>query len=190
MDLGHTVTQAAETNASFRESLTTVLNNIFGAIITSQLVNLPAWLLPNSLQDMKVSLKNVNNHISALIDQERTAIRASGIAGANRLSALLKASEDEAMGKERSGFNDEEIIGNLFIYNVAGYDTTANALVYALTFLSTDFGLQDWLHEEISSVLGDRSETKEGDYETTFPKLKRCFALMVGFNCSSRGKLR
>jgi len=76
------------------------------------------------------------------------------------MSVLLKASESEAMGKGRSGLSDEEIIGNLFIYIVAGHDTTANTLAYAVTMLAANVGLQDWLREEISSVFGGEASVE------------------------------
>jgi len=59
---------------------------------------------------------------------------------------------------------------------LAGFDTTANTMAYALMHLAIQPELQNWLYEEISKVC---PETSEMNYADTFPKLRRCLAFMV-----------
>ena len=44
-------------------------------------------------------------------------------------------SKDDEKG--RNSLTDEEIFGNLFIYNLAGHETTAKTLAYAVALMST-----------------------------------------------------
>jgi cytochrome P450 len=168
---------------SYRDALRIVLQNLYRAIMTSMLMGLPSWAMPKKLVEMKGALKEVEEYISTMMEKERAGLSEKGIEGDNLMSVLLKASESEAMGKERSGLSDQEIIGNLFIYNVAGHDTTANTLAYAVTLAATDFGVQDWLREEIIAEFGGEERVQEWEYEKAFHQLKRCLAVMVSF-CS------
>ncbi|KAE8454619.1 hypothetical protein EG329_000242 [Mollisiaceae sp. DMI_Dod_QoI] len=165
--------------SSYRDALRIVLCNLYRAIMTSMLMGLPSWAMPKKILEMKLALKEVGDYISAMMERDRAGLSEKGIEGDNLMSVLLKASESEAMGKGRSGLSDEEIIGNLFIYNVAGHDTTANTLAYAVTLLATDPGLQDWLREEINSEFGGEESAQKWDYEKAFPQLKRCLAVML-----------
>jgi hypothetical protein len=42
--------------------------------------------------------------------------------------------------------------------------------------------LQEWLREEITSVLGEEESVEKWSYETAFPQLKRYLAVMVRSN--------
>jgi cytochrome P450 len=176
--------EAGDTMAPYRAALRIVLGNLYRAIMTSMLMGLPAWAMSKKLLEMKSALKEVEEYISKMVDEERASSSEKEAKGDNLMSVLLKASESEAMGKGRSGLSDEEIIGNLFIYNVAGHDTTANTLAYAVIMLATDFELQEWLHEEIIAVIGGKENVEKWNYERGFPQLKRCLAVIVRFYVS------
>lgn len=176
---GAHATDAGDSMGLYRNALRIVLGNLFRAIMTGMLMGLPSWAMSKKLLEMKGALRDVKEYIYKMMEQDRAGLSDKEGEGDNLMSVLLKASESESMGKGRSGLNDEEIIGNLFIYNVAGHDTTANTLAYAVTLLATDVGLQDWLREEISSVFGGEENAEQWNYEKAFPQLKRCLAVMV-----------
>jgi len=94
-------------------------------------------------------LKEVDDYISKMVEEERSGQSEKLSEQDNLMSVLLKASDSGG----RNGLSDKEIVGNLFVYNVAGHDTTANTVAYAVTLLATDVRLQEWLREEITSVL-------------------------------------
>jgi len=103
----------------------------------------------------------------------------------NLMSVLVRANEySAAEGKGRSSLTDEEIYGNLFIWNLAGHDTTATVLAYTITLLAVNLPVQEWLSEEINSVFGD-TPPNEWNYERDFPRLNRCLALMVTLSAFS-----
>jgi cytochrome P450 len=94
------------------------------------------------------------------------------------MSMLVKESDAEKRdGEAGLGLTEDEIMGNLFVFTAAGFDTTANTMGYAMTELAVNDRWQDWLIEEIDDVLKDMPE--ELDYAEVFPKLNRCLAIMV-----------
>jgi cytochrome P450 len=164
---------------SYRYALSMVLGNLFKAIMTSMAMKLPQWAIPKQWMEMKSVLKEVDTFLRKMVEDERAGLNEKSQERDNLMSALLRASDNEVLGKGKLGLTDEEIVGNLFIYNVAGHDTTSNTLAYAVTLLSTDLKVQEWLREEIHSVFGNEENVEKWNYEESFPQLKRCLALMV-----------
>lgn len=83
-------------------------------------------------------------------------------------------------GTSSAGFSEEEIHGNLYIFTVAGHETTATTLRYALVLLALNPGVQDELHQEIRQALCDEPlEPEEWDYSRVFPKLVAPLCVMV-----------
>lgn len=173
---------------SYRDALKSVMEDITMAIVSSILADiLPPRILPRSILDMKAAVRCIEDSIHKMIADERAGLCEKSEERDNLMSALIKASEREAIGQS-NGLSDQEIIGNLFIYILAGYDTTTNTLAYALVMLATHTGAQKWVREEIVSVFGGVDNQEEWDYEEAFPRLKRCMAVMVSdllhFTCS------
>jgi cytochrome P450 len=169
--------EGAEMN-SYRDALRIVVGNLFRAIMTSMLMGLPSLVMPRKLLEMKSAMKEVETFIVKMTEEERMGLEKRP-KGDNLLSVLLRASERDVIGKGRIGLSDEKLVGNLFVYNVAGHDTTSNTLAYAITLLATNVHVQDWLREEIGSVFGGEKGIENWDYGSAFPQLKRCLAVMV-----------
>ena len=165
---------------SYRDALKMVLGNLYGAIITSALfMNLPDFLTPSGVRKIKAAVIEFKIYMFEMVEEEKKTIRNRDGEKDNLMSVLLRSSQSESEGKGRTALNDEEIFGNLFIYNLAGHDTTANTLAYAITLLSADRKCQDWIGEEVEAVFSGREHVEDWEYENAFPKLKRCLALMV-----------
>jgi cytochrome P450 len=69
---------------------------------------------------------------------------------------LLEAKDVESDG---SGMSDRQIRDECFTIMIAGHETTANALSFALWLLAKHPDVQQRLHEEAASVLGSRNPT-------------------------------
>lgn len=65
-----------------------------------------------------------------------------------------EANEFSSDGVPTRGLNNEEILSNSTIFFVAGYDTTANTLSFAVYSLVTNLDWQDKIIEEIDTVIG------------------------------------
>jgi len=90
--------------------------------------------------------------IYTIIDERR---RSPGDRG-DLLSMLLEATDLDADGR---GMSDQQVHDECLTIMLAGHETTANALSFALWLLSQHQEIQQNLQEEASSVLGDRVAT-------------------------------
>ena len=167
---------------TYRDALGLVLQNIIPFAIFSEKFMLSSFA-PKTLRRLGQAKKVFGDHMSGMLEQERRLIASQQAGGANLMSALVRASEDakeaEGRGGPRQGLTDDEIFGNIFIYSLAGHETTANSLAYTIALLAAYPECQEWLAEEINQVLGDRPQFESSDYTLAFPKLKRCLATMV-----------
>lgn len=163
---------------SYREALQLILENLFLVFVTKS-IPLPDIVLPTSVRKVKNSVRELEGYMREMMAEQRSALHEFEGVGMkdNLMSVLLKASESTD-DNGRSVLSDEEIFGNLFIYNFVGHDTTANTLLYCLYLLSVEPEIQEWIREEVHSVF-NRTDVKDWEYEKAFPKLKRCLALMV-----------
>jgi cytochrome P450 len=173
-DPGHTM--------SYGSALSTILQNLMATILSEGL-KAPSFLLPKAMQKLKVATKEFKLYMEEKVEEERKLIDHGEDDRQNLGTALVRANEKEKAegahdgnGIRRGVLTDSELYGNLFIFMLAGHETTANTLSYATALLAIHPVVQNWAQEEIDAVLSDSSEE---DYNTVFPKLVRCMAIMV-----------
>ena len=183
-------TPAAGHKMSYRDALRTLLAHVFITIMIGS-AKLPSWLLPRKVAVVGEAMKEFKQYMVEMVDKERAAHTRGDAAGANLMSSLVRASEEADRAEEKGvqskgGLTDAEIYGNLFIYNVAGHETTANILAYAVALLACYPQWQDWLGEEIDRVFVSETDANDAEqYSKVFPQLKRCLALMVSLDFAS-----
>lgn len=116
-------------------------------------------------------------YMTELYEDEKSQARrqAGSTVSKTLMSSLVRASQEEA--KNGAGLTESEIYGNMFMLNFAGHDTTAHTFTFAIHFLAANPAVQDWVSEEVRAVLGD--DRRSWDYAAHFPRLKRCFAVML-----------
>jgi len=68
------------------------------------------------------------------------------------LSLMIKANGNESL-------TDEELRANMFVFFIAGHDTTANSVACALCYIANNPKIQEKLHKEITDVLGPSDAT-------------------------------
>ncbi|WP_063047386.1 cytochrome P450, partial [Nocardia pseudovaccinii] len=73
------------------------------------------------------------------------------------LSALLEACDEQ----DGAPFTDSELVDQVFTFFLGGAETTAGCLTWALYLLDRHPEVQRQLHEEVDSVLGGRTATRE-----------------------------
>jgi cytochrome P450 len=105
---------------SFRKSIETVLHHLGAIVLVPRLL----WKLPiQYLRDAEEGYEEFGTYMRELLDRERKLGKESD--GQNLLSALVKHSATEIGEGEEQGFlQDQEIIGNTFIFLIAGHETT------------------------------------------------------------------
>src|SRR5438093_1609744 len=116
---------------------------------------LPAWLPTPSNLRLRKSLRTLHAVVAELVAARRAAIARDG-AGDDLLSTLLSARDEQ--GRAMSG---EQLLDEVLTLLLAGHETTALALSYALHLLALHPDAQTVLRAELSRMLGDRLPTCE-----------------------------
>lgn len=187
------ITEEAENgqSLSYKDSLSLVLDNAILIMILGPKF-LAGRFLPKSWARVGQATVDFKRYMKEMLEEERRLIVQGKPSASNLMTSLIRASEEvteAANGStetkdapvtrhHQAGLTESEIFGNIFVFNFAGHDTTAHTLAFALILLTGHPEAQDWIAEEIQYVLPD-SDSSKWDYEATFPKLKRCLAILV-----------
>lgn len=103
-----------------------------------------------------------------------------GIVGAGEITRGNGQDSTGSAISQNNGLSEAEILGNLYIFTVAGHETTATTFRYAMTLLAVHQDIQTWLCEEIWGAIGDEPEDPaEWNYNRVFPKLVAPLCVMV-----------
>ena len=165
---------------SYRDALQCILSSfVLTFIVSASVLSLP--VMPTGLRRVGAAVKEYRRYADEMLQQQRTSKPKVGLASNNLMSVLVRASDETKNLSQR--LSDTEIIGNIFVFNVAGHDTTANTIAFAIGLMSINPSVQDWLAEEIMTALGD---VEKPDYETVYPKLPRVLATMVSLLHSTK----
>lgn len=162
---------------SYKDALRIIISNIFVSYLVKS-KKAPSYLPKSTVEEVDTALTEFRQYMEEMVDEEKAKIGISTW-NDNLMSVLVHASDSENRGDQRGGLTKDEMLGNLFIYNVAGHDTTANTIGYAVYLMASDPRWQAWIHEELNFVFHGQGSVGEDDYENAFPKLKRCLAVMV-----------
>ena len=181
----------AQPPSTYRDALSLILRNILVILVLpSAAFRIP--LLPSKWKKVGWAINEFRNYMLDQLADEKQLI-AEGKPGSGTLvSNLVRASEarPEAVGgydektstagrsQDLKALSVDEILGNIFVYNFAGHDTTATSLAYAVLLLVAHPEAQNWIAEELNFYL-ENGDSETWRYETVFPKLKRCLAILV-----------
>lgn len=172
---------AAGHTMSFVDALERVLHNIIGISLIPRKI-LGSRMMPRSLQDLFRATQEFQQYMNEMVENERAQISQYKTGESNLMTVLVQASEDARQSSNPgSAFADDEVFGNIFFYVLAGHETTANAIAYALVLLAANPERQGWIGAEIDHVLASCSATENQKYEEIYPRLKRCQALLVSY---------
>lgn len=164
------------------DSLGFILKHVFTAIIFVG-VEAPDVLLPPILRQLKSSVREFKLYMEELVlGQLQKSRKASDDkpSKTSLLEAMVNANEAEKdqnttpVGKP-SYLTDSELYGNLFVFSLAGYETTAGTMTFALPYLALHPEIQDWVIEEVDLYY---THTRDRSYQEVYPKLVRCLAVM------------
>jgi cytochrome P450 len=167
---------------SYADSLYSVMKNLLLLmLLPSRTYSFP--ILPKALKDFKVAVADFKRYMIEMVDLAKARTAQTDSIQPNLLNTLVQKSEEvlaESGGTTTSsGLSDDEIYGNLFIFSFAGHETTASTLAYSIYLLATFPEYQEWVGQELDEVLRGHNSVETIDYEKTYPRLKRCLALMV-----------
>jgi cytochrome P450 len=161
---------------NYVEALSSLIDHLIPAtMLPSWLLSLP--LMPQSVRNIGTSKQRFRVLTKQILEDERQQAETQPKERRNLMSTLVALS-DSAKAHSNS-LTEEQISGNLFLFTVAGYETTATSLAYGITLLAAEPKWQDWLYEEISQHQQEQTNlTDDSDYHSTFPHLTRNLAFM------------
>lgn len=169
---GHDERQESSPSASYKASLQTILENcVLIMVLGTKFLEKP-WL-PRKLRVLHEACVAFKGYMTDLYEEEKRAVAEGRSTDKNLMNSMVRASQELAV--DGNGMTEQEIYGNMFVFNFAGHDTTAHTFTFSIYFLAANPDVQAWVREEIQQVLGD---SDEWSYKEHFPRLKRCLAIM------------
>ena len=181
-----------EDSSSYGEALKIILDRCIPLVLLGR-NNLSKPWLPKSFRELYQATLVFQEHMTEAYESEKGAMMRNDKLGNNLMTSLVRASQanvdqkGSTTGSHEECLTEEEVYGNVFVFNFAGHDATANSLAIGICLLATRPDIQDWISEEINAVLAG-AESKESSYEVVFPHLPRCLAVVVSDFPGSRVK--
>ncbi|KAK8124366.1 cytochrome P450 monooxygenase [Apiospora kogelbergensis] len=203
---------------SYRDALYMVQQNlILLMLIPYRLLKVGPWI-PAKFRSIAQAAESLKTIMTKVVTEDLVALNQGREGTRGTITSLVRAfEEDESMSdpkesgieakrRRKGSLSVSEILGNTFVINVAGLDTTPNTLSYTLMLLAAHPEVQEWLHEEIHDVASDQmslgpdisddngegthrplqhdekkkeSVARCGDYSVLYSRLNRCQAVML-----------
>ncbi|KAJ3991355.1 family 614/534 cytochrome P450 [Lentinula boryana] len=128
---------------SFKDALHEVSMNCFIKIL------FPNWAmgLTEHTRRVRLAFEELDSHMLEIISKRRHAEKKEE--RHDLLGGLLDASADDP------SFTDRDLTGNIFMFLVAGHETTAHTLCFTFAMLALYPDQQEILYQHIKSILAD-----------------------------------
>ncbi|KAL3471117.1 cytochrome P450 [Aspergillus californicus] len=103
----------------------------------------------------------------------------------NLLEILVRSRHDEegqglSTSKRNPGLSEAEVLGNVYIFSLAGHETTATTLRFALVLLALHQDIQKELFSEIHEVIGGGpAGFEDWEYASVFPRMITALCIML-----------
>ncbi|KAF2141096.1 uncharacterized protein K452DRAFT_309529 [Aplosporella prunicola CBS 121167] len=166
-------------------SIMGIINNLLVILV------LPRWLLRLSpwQKAYKAVVENEQFMQEFLAADERRIVSGLNSGPKSVLTALAESRITNSKGRFQLGTNIktekaltyQEIMGNLFVFLLAGYDITALSLQYAFVVLASQKVIQDRIINEIDGLCREIAQAGQSElnYSQHFPRLRYTLAFMV-----------
>lgn len=171
-------------NLSFQESVTAIMVYIpFICFIPARMLRYsPFRIMRDALRasddfvaymrEMIAEAQSPSAMAEAATTKERDDNLSSG--KADLLGTIVRAGKSDS----NMALNEEETIGNIFIFIMAGHETTASALQVALLLLATHPNIQQNVQAEIDRIWASKHPGEDLSYGD-YPKMRTIMAVML-----------
>ncbi|OAX42462.1 cytochrome P450 [Rhizopogon vinicolor AM-OR11-026] len=134
---------------TFRDALHATLQGIVIKVLV------PTWAMgfTKGFRHTRLAFDELQRYLTEMIQERKGSERKED--DHDLLSRLLAANDDENLSEGEVKLSDSELIGNIFILMVAGHETTAHSLAFALALLALHPDKQEELYQHIKRVLPD-----------------------------------
>ena len=127
----------------FSEALQYMINGIMLDLVATML-SMPKWLKFGPLKELDIARNNLYRHFAERLDKKDGEL----------IKTMVEANEAEKNGTSRKFLTDQEMFGNMFIINMAGFETTAFAMLFTLANLTQYPQYQDWARSDADTYEG------------------------------------
>jgi len=131
----------------FKDALHIVSNDLWMKVI------LPSWLLKlgptKRVRNFRMAYEDLQKYMTEMIERRRNSEKKQE--RYDLFSSLLDANDDESDGTIK--LSDSELMGNIFVYLIAGHETTAHTLAFTFIMLALYQDEQEILYQHIQSVV-------------------------------------
>ncbi|PNS20732.1 hypothetical protein CAC42_2977 [Sphaceloma murrayae] len=168
---------------TYKDALSTLLENILAAFL------LPQWMLKYAPFEVTKKCyeakQNWGQYMQEMYDAKKAEFSAGTLpdSGMDLMGALVKGSgiAPSTAGKDPEKgtgqlLSDSEILGNAFVFILAGHETAANTIHFSLLLLAMNPWSQIRLQSDLDSIFGSRP-VSQWNYDEDIPKL---FGSMAG----------
>jgi cytochrome P450 len=109
-----------------------------------------------------------------MVDAKKLAVQsgAGEPSTTDLIGQLVKGQEERKDGKSQglAALSETEVMGNLFIFVIAGHETSANSIHFALVLLALHLEVQRKVQEELEQIFQGRP-ISEWEYDCDLPRL-------------------
>ncbi|MCC8246905.1 cytochrome P450 [Saccharothrix luteola] len=121
---------------------------------------LPRMMMPKALTRLPLPVnmrfERAHTRLRAMIEAIVRARREEGGDRGDLLSALLAGYDEESTGADRT-LSDHEVVNQMLTFHLAGSETTAVTLAWALHLIARHPDVERRLHAEVDAVLAGRT---------------------------------
>lgn len=169
---------------TYRDSLAIILKNVLVILVLPvKAFDIP--FLPAKWARVGWAVTEFRRYMLAQLTEEKQLLAQGKQGSGSLISNLLRASDELDQPGRQAGsarglkpLTQDEILGNVFVFNFAGHDTTAISLGYSMLLMVAHPDVQDWVAEELNHYL-PYDDHKLWNYEEVYPKLKRTLAVLL-----------
>jgi cytochrome P450 len=155
---------------NFTECLSSLLKNILFLMIV------PNWVLRNlpfkRMRKIFAVYTEFGRYMQEMILSKRCEIEndpEDAISHTDVISQLVRGSPVKSTRPVRA-LTDSEVLGNLFVFIIAGHETSANSIHFALILLALNPKIQRRVQSELDSIFEGRPPTS-WSYDADLPRL-------------------
>ncbi|KAF2495368.1 cytochrome P450 monooxygenase-like protein [Lophium mytilinum] len=162
---------------SYRDAISSLLENIMWTQV------FPKWVLENSPfewhKELNTAIKEWGKYMEDMYEARKREVisgNASAASGLDLFGALISRSgiaSDPSSSSKAPGdqlLSKSDILGNGFVFTLAGHETTANAINFSLIYLALNRPQQQHLQTDIDATLQGKP-IAAWTYDDDFPKL-------------------
>lgn len=151
---------------SYKDAISSLLENIMWTQV------FPKWFLANSPfkfhKTIYTAMLEWGKYMEELYEAKKLEINSGQkTEGLDLFGALINGSG--TMAGQKQALSDSDILGNAFVFMLAGHETTANVLHFSMVYLALNCSSQKHLQEDTDRILNGKP-VNEWAYEEEFPK--------------------